>query len=49
LGPHISGDSLDYQDGKILAGCYSAKDQLQIWNFTTCKKVEQIDWTNNID
>lgn len=24
LGPHISGDSLDYQDGKILAGCYAA-------------------------
>ena len=30
-GPHISGESLDYHNGMILAGCYSATKQLQIW------------------
>ncbi len=39
LGPHISGDSLDFQDGKILAGCYTAKNQIQVWNYGTCQKI----------
>lgn len=38
-GPHISGDSIDYQNGRILIGCYSPKDQLQVWNFTSAKKI----------
>lgn len=48
-GPNISGESLDFQDGKILAGCYSAKDQLQIWDFNKGVKIEAIDWTKDID
>jgi COMPASS component SWD3 len=49
LGPHISGDSLDYQDGKILAGCYAARNQVQVWSFANCQKIEEIDWSGNID
>ena len=32
-GPNLSGQSLDFQDGKILTGCYSAKNQIQVWDF----------------
>jgi len=30
----------------ILAGCYSAQNQIQFWDIKTLKKVEEIDWTN---
>lgn len=33
----------------MLAGCYAAKDQIQIWDFNTGSKVECIDWTEDID
>jgi WD40 repeat protein len=48
-GPNISGESLDYQDGHILTGSYAAQKQLQLWDFRTLQKVEEIDWTGNID
>jgi COMPASS component SWD3 len=48
-GPHISGESIDFQDGKILAGCYSPTNQIQIWDLASAKKIEEIDWTGNID
>ncbi len=49
-GPNISGESLDYEGGRILAGCYAAQKQLQFWDIKTLKKVEEIDWTaGNID
>lgn len=48
-GPNISGESLDFQDGRILAGCYAATNQLQIFDFNKGKLIECIDWTNNID
>ena len=38
-GANISGESLDFQDGKILAGCYSVKDQIQIWDFAKGTKI----------
>jgi WD40 repeat protein len=44
-GPNISGESLTYENGMILAGCYEAKNQIQFWDIKTCKKVEEIDWT----
>lgn len=40
---------MDFQDGRILAGCYSAKDQIQVWDFNKGEQIECIDWTNNID
>lgn len=49
-GPNISGESLDYENGMVLAGCYAAQKQLQFWNIKTLQKVEEIDWTSgNID
>lgn len=39
FGPNISGESLDFQDGRILAGCYAATNQIQIWDFGTSKKL----------
>lgn len=48
-GANISGESLDFQDGKILAGCYSVKDQIQVWDYNLGKKIETIDWTGNVD
>jgi len=38
-GANIAGESLDFQDGKILAGCYAAKDQLQVWDFNKGVKI----------
>ena len=48
-GANISGESLDFQDGKILAGCYSVKDQVQVWDFNKGARIETIDWTGDID
>ena len=48
-GPNISGESLDYQNGTIFAGCYSAQNQLQFWDIKTLGKRKTIDWSNNID
>ena len=49
-GPNISGESLDYENGMIFAGCYAAQKQLQFWDIKTMQKVEEIDWTSgNID
>lgn len=48
-GSNLSGESLDFQDGKILAGCYSVKNQIQIWDFNTATRVENIDWTHDAD
>jgi len=30
----------------ILAGCYTANKQLQVWDLKTLHKVEEIDWTD---
>jgi hypothetical protein len=32
-GSNISGEALDYQDGKVLAGCYAPMEQLHVWDF----------------
>lgn len=48
-GANISGESLDFQDGKILAGCYLVKNQIQVWDFNKATLVQAIDWTGSID
>lgn len=48
-GPNVSGESLDYENGLILAGCYAASNQIQIWDIKSLKKLEEIDWSGNID
>lgn len=41
-GPFICGDSIDIYDGFILTGSYADTNQLQLWEFTTGKFVEEI-------
>jgi COMPASS component SWD3 len=48
-GPNISGESLDYENGMILAGCYAAQKQVQVYDVKSLKKVEEIDWSGDID
>lgn len=38
-GANISGESLDFIDGRVLAGCYSAQRQIQIWDFNKGTKI----------
>merc|ERR1719313_2812157 len=46
LGPLISGDSMDISaDGEmILTGSCRAEDQLQLWDYKTCKLIRTIPW-----
>lgn len=44
LGPHVCGESLDFQGTTILAGSYSIKDNLTLWDLRKHKMVESIDW-----
>ncbi|KRX01594.1 WD40-repeat-containing domain [Pseudocohnilembus persalinus] len=44
FGPKVSGESLDYKNGQILAGSYEAKHQLAIYDYGTCEKVKEILW-----
>jgi COMPASS component SWD3 len=46
-GPHLSGDALDFQNGQILTGSYSSKDQIQLWDFDSGKLIETLDWSTN--
>jgi WD40 repeat protein len=48
-GANISGESLDYENGTILAGCYAATRQLHLYDVKSCKKVQEIDWTGDVD
>lgn len=38
-GPHIAGDALDFKGFKILAGCYSAKEQIQLWDMRNLQQL----------
>ena len=38
-GPHVSGDSIDFQDNQILVGCYSTKNQIQLWDIRNQKQL----------
>jgi COMPASS component SWD3 len=44
FGPHVAGDSLDFQDNTLLIGCYAAKNQLQFWDMRTWEQTEAINW-----
>ena len=43
-GPHICGDSLDICGNEIVTGSWRGEDQLQIWDFRTCEKIQDINW-----
>lgn len=32
-----------------MAGCYSVKDQIQVWDFMKGTKIEVLDWTQDTD
>jgi hypothetical protein len=46
FGPHVAGDSIDYQNGQILIGCYASKDQIQIWDYNKFIQKEAINWAS---
>lgn len=48
-GPNISGESLDYSNGTVLAGCYAAQRQLQFYDIKSGKKIQEIDWSGDVD
>ena len=43
-GPTVAGDSLDMKENLILTGSHRNHDQLELWDFSTRRKVEGIDW-----
>lgn len=45
FGPHVAGDSIDYNKGEILIGCYAAKNQIQIWDYNKFTLRQGITWT----
>jgi WD40 repeat protein len=43
-GPHLAGDSLDFQQNTLLTGCYATKNQLQLWDIRNFHQLEAINW-----
>jgi len=43
-GPAISGDALDIRGNQILTGSWRNKDQLELWDYASRKKISNIDW-----
>lgn len=44
LGPSISGDAIDYRNGVIVTGSHRSKDYLQLWDYKTKNKLQDIYW-----
>lgn len=51
FGPSISGDALDLKGGLVLTGSWRNKDQLELWDYGTRKRVTAINWeyNNNVE
>jgi hypothetical protein len=47
FGPYVSADSLDVQDGVILAGSNMATQQLAMYSFDDGKLFDYIAWDDN--
>jgi len=43
-GPAVSGDALDIQGNEILTGSWRNRDQLELWDFASRKRISTIDW-----
>ncbi len=43
-GPAISGDALDIKGTHILTGSWRNKEQLELWDFASRKKIQNIEW-----
>lgn len=46
-GPHICGDSIDFEDSgeKFLTGSYSKETPLQLWSWKEAQMIETVPWT----
>ena len=38
-GPHVCGEAVDMCGNEILTGSWRPEDQLEIWDFSTAKKI----------
>jgi COMPASS component SWD3 len=43
-GPAIAGDAIDIKGGQILTGSWRNKDQLELWDYGSRKKISNIEW-----
>lgn len=43
-GPHICGDALDVKGNEIVTGSWRANEQLELWDFSTGKRIKEIPW-----
>lgn len=43
-GPAVSGDALDIRGNQILTGSWRNKDQLELWDYASRKKISTIEW-----
>ena len=41
-GPHVCGEAIDMCGNEILTGSWRPEDQLEIWDFSTAKKITGI-------
>jgi COMPASS component SWD3 len=44
VGPHISGDAIDFQDGQILTGSENTVNPLQLWDLGTAQLIQNLEW-----
>ncbi|KAL4494012.1 hypothetical protein ABPG72_022029 [Tetrahymena utriculariae] len=47
IGGKISGDSIDYKNGKILVGANTAKDQIKIFDYKERKLINEVVYDQN--
>uniref|UniRef100_A0A7S2RM78 Anaphase-promoting complex subunit 4 WD40 domain-containing protein n=1 Tax=Mucochytrium quahogii TaxID=96639 RepID=A0A7S2RM78_9STRA len=47
-GPHICGDAVDIYDNRILTGSWRTKNQLELWDYGSGEKVEEIPWSQSV-
>ena len=38
-GPHVCGEAVDMCSNEILTGSWRPEDQLEVWDFSTAKKI----------
>ena len=43
-GPSLSGDAIDYKNGMVVTGSHRSKEYLQIWDYKTKNKLQEINW-----
>ena len=43
-GPHICGDALDMVGDAVLTGSWRSSEQLEVWDFGTGKRREEVSW-----